>query len=560
MLLPVGFDDFGKITEKKLNYIDKSLFIKDLLDDNTTEIFVITRPRRFGKTLNLSMLHYFLAATILGKPTHGMFNHLKIAACGEAYMQHQGKYPVIAVTFKEIKETTFKAAVSGIAALFSDLYAEHHYLLDSKKLSSQYKKQFNLILNEKASHARLKSALKDLSKYLYLHHGIKPWILIDEYDTPIQASYLHDHYGEMVGVMRGLFGAALKNNPYLNKAVVTGILRVAKESLFSGVNNLEVFSVLRTDYSQYFGFTEEEVNEILLSSNLSSKAAEIKEWYNGYQIGNTVIYNPWSIASCIKRNGETEPYWINTSDNQLIKNILKQSPLDFKKEFEFLLEGKTTTQLIDEHMAFIDLKHNPGAAWSLLLMSGYLKPLRCESTDRGKLCQLAIPNREVKNLYRQIVEQWLSNGYGYAWYDAFLNALLTGDMPHFTKQLEKILLQIASYHDMAQEPEAFYQGLLLGFIASLRDRYLVKSNRESGLGRYDIMLIPKDVKELGIVLELKLKEDDETLQEAAAKALVQIDAKQYTEELRTHRIIQALKIGIGFIGKTFVLNSTLEKL
>lgn len=551
MQLPIGYDDFGKIIDKKLKFIDKSLFIKEILDDENTEAIVITRPRRFGKTLNLSLLHYFLAAEVYGQPTKDLFEGLNITHCGGNYMQHQGKYPVVSVTLKDIKEANYASACEMFAKLMSRVYREHRYLLMSDKLARDQKKVFTLILEEKASEASLKTALFDLTQALYLHHGVKPWLLIDEYDTPIQAAYAEAYYDEMIKFMRGLLGSALKNNPYLNKAVITGILRVAKESLFSGVNNLKVYSVLHPHYSEYFGFTEAEVDNILMQSNLSAKAAEIKHWYNGYQFGGTTIYNPWSIANCIKEQGATEPYWVNTSDNHLIKDLLKQSPLTFKSQFEALMRGETTEQFIDENMVFGDLTKNPAALWSLFLMSGYLTPIQQQSQRQGMLCQLRVPNQEVNNLYRTIVELWLANGYGLLWYNQFTKALVSGNMMAFQADLEKVLLQIVSCHDVAKEPEAFYHGLLLGFIASLQETHEIKSNRESGLGRYDIMLLPKDTSQLGIVMELKAKSPQESvsLDALAETALQQIETKRYAVEFEPRGIKRILKVAIAFYGK-----------
>lgn len=555
MQLPIGYDNFREIIDNDLNFVDKSLFIKEVLDDKNTKAIVITRPRRFGKTLNLSLLHYFLASEVYGQPTEGLFEGLNITRCGDEYMRHQGKYPVIAITLKDIKESNHTSACQMFAKLMSRVYGEHRYLLTSDKLADDQKRLFTLTLEGKADEAFLKTAFLDLTQFLYVHHDVKPWLLIDEYDTPIQAAYAEGYYDEMIKFMRGLLGSALKNNPYLNKAVITGILRIAKESLFSGVNNLEVYSLVRNEYSQYFGFTEAEVASILKASDLTDKADTIKRWYNGYQMGETIIYNPWSIANCIKRKGHTEPYWVNTSDNQLIKDLLKESPLTFKEQFEALMRGETTEQLIDESMVFGDLKKNPAAVWSLFLMSGYLTPVQCQSQWNGTLCQLRVPNQEVNNLYRTIVGLWLANGYGLVWYNQFTAALVSGNMPAFQADLEKVLEQIISCHDVAKEPEAFYHGLLLGFIAGLQETHEIKSNRESGLGRYDIMVLPKDTSQLGVVIELKAKspQDNTSLDALAEAALQQIEAKRYAVEFEPRGIKRVLKIAIAFQGKQIAL-------
>ena len=562
MQLPIGYDDFGEILENNLNFIDKSLFIKEIIDDRNTKAIVITRPRRFGKTFNLSLLHYFLAANVYGRATQGLFDKLNIATCtgSEKYMQHQGKYPVVSISFKDIKQATFSDVLEKFNELIIRVYDQHNYLETSDKLTSAQKELYRIILHRKANQSQLEGTLQTLTECLSIHHGIKPWLLIDEYDTPIYAAYAGNYYDEMIQFMRGLFSAALKNNPYLNKAVITGILRIAKESLFSGVNNLEVYPLIRNEYSKHFGFTETEVDGILIESHLLEKAAEIKAWYNGYQFGDTTIYNPWSIANCVKRKGTIEPYWINTSDNQLIKDLLKELPLEFKAQFEGLMRGEVIEQFIDESMVLVDLKKNPLAVWNLLLMSGYLTPVHCQDLRQGTLCQLRVPNQEVNNLYRNIIELWLSNGHGLLWYNQFTAALISGNMAVFSSSLQKIMMQIVSFHDLAKEPEAFFHGLLLGFIASLQETHEIKSNRESGLGRYDILLIPHDVSQLGIVIELKAKQPHETisLESLANMALEQIDEKRYTVEFTPRGITHILKIAIAFSGKHFVLRYAQE--
>lgn len=551
--LPVGMDNFGKLLEKELSFVDKSLFIKEVLDDTQAEVSVITRPRRFGKTLNLSMLHYFLAPEVEGQVTKGMFDHLKIAQYGAKYLAHQGKYPVISITLKEIKESSFELALLRLSKLMSDIYNKYYFLLDSEKLNDHEKTTFRLVLSRQSDNAVLQDSLKDLMRYLYVHYGSKPWLLIDEYDSPIHAAYAHGYYEEMIHFMKGFFGAALKNNEYLERAVVTGILRISKESLFSGVNNLYVYSILDKKYSEHFGFTESEMEALLKKGNLLDKFSEIREWYNGYQFGNTTIYNPWSIANYLHTDYQLRPYWVNTSDNQLIKDLLKKSSLDFKKDFEILMNGGVIEKVIDSHVVFKYLGNHPTGVWNLLLMSGYLKPVSSEVTRQGDLCELKIPNKEVFSLYQQIIEQWLSNGNGIEWYNQFIDNLVTGKIDQFKVDLEKIVYQIMSYHDLAKEPEAFYHGLLLGFTVSLHDIYEIKSNRESGLGRFDIMLIPKDINKMGIIIELKIKADNEILETTAKRALTQIEDKKYDQEFQQRKISKIVKIGIGFEGKEFAL-------
>jgi len=561
MQLIIGYDNFGSIVENNLNFVDKTLFIKEIIDDDSSQIILITRPRRFGKTLNLTMLQYFFAAEVIGKSTRGIFDNLKIAQAGEHYMQQQGQYPVIFLTLKDVKHQHYEVAYQNLYMVMRDVYLQHHYLLDSPKLTDTHKAVFSAMFADEIKAAVVIDSLKHLSYCLYLHHGVKPWLLIDEYDSPIHASYVHGYYNEIINLLRDFFSTTLKTNPYLHRAVITGILRVAKESLFSGLNNLAVYSPLCAEYSEHFGFTEAEVNDLLRSENLDKQAPEIQRWYNGYQIGNTILYNPWSIANCLKQKGMLQPYWVNTSDNALIKDLLLASSTDFKSQFELLLSGQPIEKLIDENIVFGDLKKNETAVWSLLLMTGYLKVIAQQRTERGLLlCRLATPNQEIHSLYRQIIEQWLSNGHGVEWYDKFLQYLLNGDVEKFTTALEEVMLRIVSVHDVAKQPEAFYHGLFLGFTVSLDAKhYLLKSNREAGLGRYDIAILPKDPEKLGILIECKAARAKDKLETIAKQALTQINTQQYTAELQHYNINRLLKIGIAFRGKKLKVSAVIHK-
>ena len=558
--LPVGYDDFGKVVDRKLEFVDKSLFIKDVIDD-PAEVILITRPRRFGKTFNMSLLHYFFAGDVRGRKTQGMFDGLKIAGIPE-YMEQQGKYPVISLTLKEVKSENPEIFYESFKDTIKKLYQEHRVILEEGKLYPEEEKQYQAVLNGTANEVQIRRALESLTGYLYRYHGERTIVLIDEYDTPIQSGYVHGYYDKAVDLMREFLGAALKSNAYLHKAVLTGILRVAKESLFSGLNNVEVYSLLKNEYSQYFGFTEEEVTRLFVESGLQDKLLGAKAWYNGYQIGGTVVYNPWSIVSCIKRKGLFEPYWINTSDNLLIKRTLVGSSIATKEKFKTLLEGNPVEAIIDDNFAFPELESNESAFWNLFLTAGYLKATSQQLTPEGlTACQLEIPNLEVKGLYTRFVKEWLSNGKGIQWYNEFIERLLMGNIEAFEKDIEQIMLQTASTHDVAREPEAFYQGLMIGLTVSLGQRgYQVKSNRESGHGRYDIAIIPDDKSKLALVLELKSveapkvkKADDAALQEtlniAAKEALVQINSRHYLADVKQLGIKSVCKIGLAFSGK-----------
>lgn len=554
MDLILGLDNFGSAVTKKLNFVDKSLFIKAILDDAAVDVPVIIRPRRFGKTFNLSLLHHFLAAEVNGLSTQGLFDGLKITKAGDAYMQHQGKYPVIFITFKNVKHDTYDKTYGSFAGLISSIYDQYRVLLSSPALYDDEKEVFEDILKQRASTQNLILSLINLCKYLYRHYKVKPWLLIDEYDTPIQAGYLHGYYPPIMEFMRGLLGAALKGNPYLHRAVVTGILRIAKEDLFSGVNNLKVFSVLDSDYSEYFGFTEIEVDEVLTQAGLKHLSSEIKAWYNGYQIGDHQIgshqiYNPWSIANCIRKKGRVEPYWVNTSDNALIKTLLVQADADIKKQFELILAGQTIVSLIDENMVFAGLEKQE-ALWSLLLFSGYLTCTGMQLQYTKYQCQLCVPNQEVAALYKDIVNEWFTDSLGSKSYQALLMNLVEGNLEDFLLMLQKFLLESASYFDVkGTEPEKFYHGFVMGLIVSLSDTHIIQSNKESGYGRYDVMIIPKDSQQLGLILEFKVARPNKTLTETAEEALAQLRERRYETILQQKGITNILQIGLAFRGK-----------
>ncbi|MEI8295811.1 MAG: AAA family ATPase, partial [Alphaproteobacteria bacterium] len=363
MRLPIGESDFRKIIDGKFDFVDKSLLIPEIIGG--AEVILITRPRRFGKTLNMSMLRYFFAETVRGKATKGLFDNLKVMQSGEEVLKHKGQYPVIFLSFRDIKEASFESAYQKIYETIIDLYNEFSYLQESPSLSKQQKDSFISILERDANQAQLERSLKVLTDFLYQHHGVSPIVLIDEYDTPIQSGFLNGYYDEVIRFFRGFLSAALKDNPSLSKAVMSGIMRVSRESLFSGLNNVKVYSILHPQFSSFFGFTQDEIDQLLLKAGLQGKTADVKHWYNGYQIGDSVLYNPWSIVNCIQDKGKLQPFWVNTSDNELLKDLLLASSADFKAEFETLLEGTPVELIVDEHFVFPDLKKNREAAvWS----------------------------------------------------------------------------------------------------------------------------------------------------------------------------------------------------
>ena len=563
-LPPVGEEDFRELIDNEFLFVDKTLLIKEFLDNKNIKVSLITRPRRFGKTLNLSMLHYFFAEKVLKKPTEGLFNGLKISKAGEHYMAHQGKYPVIFLTFKEMEAESYEELIDKTRELISNVYSKHLELLDSPHIIKQHKQKIEIILENSASDAHFQMALLNLTEYLYMHYQKKVIVLIDEYDTPIQAGYFNNYYQEAIKMVRGLLGSCLKTNPYLERALLTGITRVSKESLFSGLNNLKVYSLLDKKYQEHFGFTEEEVNMLADKMGYQDKLAEMKTWYNGYKVGEAILYNPWSIINCLDNDGLIKNYWLNTSGNELIKKLLINSSLNFKQDFEYLLRGETIHKFIREDMVFGDLKEDESLIWSLFFVAGYLKIVASseEQEDESINCELKIPNQEIHIFYCSLIKKWLRGDKSLDWYNTFIKHLLVGDVEKFEADFKQILTNIVSVYDVAPSPEVFYHGLVLGLVVTL-NHYEIKSNRESGQGRYDIAIIPRDPQVLGLLFELKSVEQtasDVKLAKQAQKALRQIDDKNYVAEFRQRGIHKVLKIALVFKGKDFQLKYVEENL
>ena len=553
-MLPIGVSDFRKLVQYKnalgdgYFYIDKTMLIREIIADGS-EVIVLPRPRRFGKTLNLSMLNYFFASEVKGKSTAGIFDHLKIAKDTDV-MKVQGKYPVIFISFKNQKYSNAKALKNGIIDLMAGLYREHNYLLDSEKIDSEEKVIFKSILEKHATDSDLTQGIYHLSRYLFLYHGIEPYILIDEYDIPIQEAYLNNYYKEAVELIRALFSAALKDNVYITKAVLTGIVRVSKESLFSGLNNISVYSLLDVEYSGYFGFLDEEVDLLLSEYSLNIDRQEIKDWYNGYIFGqDKIIYNPWSILNVVKR-GVLQSYWINTSGNGLIKQQIEHATPKLQNKFKQLLQGETITERVTEHLVFQELDKNSSAVWSLLLLTGYLKAVKAKSLGKYHECELAIPNKEIMDFYATTVTEWLARPLGDEWLRQLLKDLTQGNIERFQSGLNRFTMQSTSFYDVAQDKqESFYHGLILGLVAALKDEYTIHSNQESGLGRYDVALIPHDKTKLGIIMEFKRTEKTQSIEKTAEAALAQAITSEYQTVLEQMQITHKMTLGMAFSGK-----------
>lgn len=542
--LPIGISDFKELIKENYHFIDKSSFIKDIINDGS-KVIVITRPRRFGKTLNMSMLMYFLQ-----QGEENLFANLLVSKDKEFCKKHQNQYPIIFISFKEVRQDSFAEAYSYITTLISNVYKTHRYLLDDNLLFDDEKNIFNKIINREAIESDIVNSLSQLSEYLERNFQKKPIILIDEYDTPIQTAYLKNYYEPMIGVMRGILGAGLKDNKLLGKAVITGITRVAQESLFSGVNNLEIYSLLREEYGQYFGFAEAEVEKLIKDIGQKISIKGIKEWYNGYQIGKHILYNPWSIINCLKNNGKLQPYWLGTSSNALIHELLNNSTPIIKQQFEYLLQNGVVEQPLLENLVFPDLKKKAGALWSLLLYAGYLNVLSTERRGHLLMAKISIPNKEVMYVYDEIVEQWFSDTISLESYISLTRSLSKGDIETFKRRLSEYLLQTASYFDFnANTPESVFHSFILGLVVGLKDDYIIGSNQEAGLGRVDVMFIPKDKNKNGIILEFKVSDSTGNLVSKAREALEQIKCKEYIQTLKQHKISYAFLIGLAFYGK-----------
>jgi hypothetical protein len=546
--LPIGISNFKALIEGNYYYVDKTLLIKELLDKRSA-VTLLPRPRRFGKTLNLSMLNYFFSNT---EQAGHLFTKTAIAQHPDC-MALQGQYPVIFITFKDIKVSNWRDAYEKIQGVIISEYDRlQKTLMDT--MTTTERAYVDQILAGTALKDTYERSLQLLSTLLHRHYQKRIIILLDEYDAPIHAAFTHGYYKEMVEFIRNLFSAALKDNDALEFSVMTGILRTAKEGIFSGLNNLNVCTLLEQDFSDKFGFTQQEVDTLLTDYNMHHKSTEIKQWYNGYQFAHTTIYNPWSLLMCTNKRGNLALYWVNTSDNTLVKMLITRSDEAVKTELESLLQGKTITKTIDESFVFPRMERSEIAIWSLLVFSGYLTPRKQELIEGRWQCTLAIPNREIVILYKDILHTSLQELVSEAGVRKLYEALSTGNGDLFQDIMQEYLLNSISFFDISDnEPEKSYHLFALGLLVTLQDTYEVISNRESGFGRYDIMLIPKDLAKRGIIIEFKRAEKKENLTTAANNALKQIQAKQYVQDLKKRGVTLVTSFGIAFKGKKVLL-------
>ncbi len=542
MTLPIalGKSDFLQVRAAGDQYVDKTAFVTELLQDRSP-VLLLPRPRRFGKTLNLSTLRCFVERPIgTNRPAddvRGAFSGLAIEKAGETVWRHFQRHPVIFLTFKDLKG--HKRPVSGGPTELISREAQRLSPSIIPVLTEDERRKLEGIVRGNSAPDVLDQTLLLLSEWLHKATGEKVFILIDEYDTPIHDAYGDpSRYAEVVGFFRNFLSAGLKDNPHLEKGVLTGILRVAKESMFSGLNNLEVYSLLKKPYATSFGFTEAEVEDLCVQAKISAEArSELQSWYNGYRFGGHVIYNPWSVLSCLKHDDEpVQPYWVNTGGDALIRKLLIDAGLGIEADLEALIAGGSIVKPIDEHIVLRDIDTKSDSVFSFLLMCGYLRAdERTDSGASGKQeWRLSIPNREVLTVYQDVFLDWIKTGLGGGnQLQAFCRALLAGDAVAVEEHLGMILERTLSYHDTApRAPEIVYQAFVAGLLVALERTHQVRSNRESGLGRCDVLIIPRKPGGPGVVLELKVLKASDSMEEALKAALEQVRVKQYATELR----------------------------
>ena len=549
--LPVGISGFIEAVTRYY-YIDKTLLIREFIDA-LPKVSLFTRPRRFGKTLNMDMLRVFFERS--DQDTSIYFQDKAIWACGDYYRAFQGKYPVICLSFKDVKYASWENALKDIAATIRSEFARHGELLDSEACNTVEKQAFRAMIDNRADEVALSRSLSLLSTMLHKHYGIAAVIIIDEYDTPIQQGYTSGYYDQVIAFMRNLFSGAFKDNPDLAYGFMTGILRVAKESIFSGMNNLKVNTIMDNRYSAYFGFSREEVAQMLDYYGHSDKLDEVGEWYDGYQFGNTEIFNPWSIINYVDENCYPKAFWQSTGSNEIIGDIIAAATPEITENLRRLMQGETVTTYVDTGVIYPEVRKNSSSIYSFLLVAGYLRCTEIIPQNDGNfMCRVSIPNKEIAFVYaREIISRLLPE-HGESTAAAIQQAIFERNAEALQKHIAAYLIETISVYDTGSE--AFYQGLMIGLCAILNNRYIVRSNRESGIGRFDIQLCPIDKTLPGLIFELKAsKNPAENMDRLAADALRQIEEKRYETEMRAAGIHDILKIGMAFRGKEIVVRT-----
>ena len=543
----IGESDFKILRIKKDYYIDKTKYIKDMID-NRSKVLLITRPRRFGKTLNMSMLRYYFDCT--KKDNKELFEGLKIMKQDEKYTSKLGYYPCIYLTLKDAGLQSYELMIMQLRTLLMDIYYENRYLLEEAEMAPGERNTFNKILLAEANEIEIINGIKMLSKIMSTYYNKPVMLFLDEYDVPLQNAYVEGYYEECIKFFKTFYGITFKDNPYLEKTILTGVSRVAKESIFSGANNFDVYTVLNDEFSDDFGITEEEMDKVIKDFEIQDKKEEIKKWYDGYKIGNTEgIYNPWSILNYLK-NKELIPYWVNTSSNDLIKLILKNSAT-VKEKIEQLLRDEEIEVPINLETVIVGIEKNEENIWGLLLGTGYLKVTEVVDLAHG-IYKVKIPNYEIKFLFQNIIREWFNDKVIGNNLNTILKDLVTLNLKEFEKKFQVLVRQMFSFMDVGENTaENFYHAFVLGMLVGLKDSYYVKSNRESGFGRYDIMLEPKDKNENSFVMEFKVykEEKEKTIEDTIENAKKQIEERKYAEDLEERGYTNITKMVFAFKGK-----------
>ncbi len=545
--LPIGIDNFKRIIDDGYYYVDKSLLIKDIID-NKAGVNLFTRPRRFGKTLNISMLKYFFEKD--EEDNAYLFKDLKIISEDDKYTSQMGQYPVINLSLKSSKQPNFQLAYECLLNEIIHEFKRHDYVLNSDKLTYEKADYLNII-NRRAPKSQVVTLIKFLSECLQKYHNKNVIILIDEYDVPLENSFFRGFYGEMIDFLRSLFESALKTNDYLEFAVLTGCLRISKESIFTGLNNLEIISILNKYYDEYFGFKPEEAKKILEDYNLEDKESTVKQWYDGYIFGDAEVYNPWSVIKYVKdlyidRNEFPRSYWANTSSNSIVKSLIERADDDTKSEIEELIAGKIIEKPIHEDITYGDIDSSMDNLWNFLFFTGYLKKAWIKMNENNEIVAgLTIPNEEIRLIYKNTILNWFESGVKSRDLTKMYDAIVTGDAVTFENELVDLLTESISFYDAY---ENFYHGFLLGSLVNMK-RYIIKSNREAGKGRSDIVIRYPNSRGAAVILELKVAKNIRQLEEKCDEALNQIEDKHYDKPLLEEGYKNIIKYGITFYKK-----------
>ncbi len=547
--MPIGIDDFGKIRNKEFYFVDKTAFIRQLID-SPREVTLITRPRRFGKTLTMSMLEYFFSIEKESQSRH-LFDHLAIEQAGPEYMAQRGQYPVIFLTLKDIQNPswlTWERMLSFIRLFLAQVYDRYRYIRERADINDVQARLFDHVVQGQATEDELALSLTNLMAMMQTYYGRKVILLIDEYDAPIQQAWESGYYTGCIGFMRQFLSSALKTNDTLEFAVLTGITRISKESIFSGLNNLDVCSVLRNQYAEVFGFTEAEIQELLETAHHGEKISELKKWYDGYHIGHAEIYNPWSVINYVANDCQARPYWVRTSGNSILRHLLSHTDELRVQMIQNLLHGKAVRVTLDDSFIYSEIDRDPGALFNLLLTTGYLTVEKVLSLSDDRYA-LRIPNEEIRKLYSTEILNSLGENLTKNTFDDLFDYLIEGEAENFALQLQQLLKAIVSVYDTANK-ESFYHGFMLGMTALFLEKdYNVVSNRESGYGRFDLAILPKDKDDVGVIMEFKVAVNEVELQEKANEALRQIETQEYITEFQTRGIHDVWKYGIAFYKK-----------